>query len=143
MRHLSHLAALLVMSVSTSAMAAEPEMEPIENFLQQNANSKNGGVEVYVGLRCYSLFKIMGYYTGTNNMGDAAKKFNDTSNTYLEMAAKSQKPKNPAYLVGQAEIMIESYTDRFLKAKARTGNFSDDPVIAMDMKFCSDLTKGE
>lgn len=143
MRHLSHLAALLIMSVSTSSMAAEPEMEPIENFLQQNADSTNGGLEVYVGLRCYSLFKIMGYYTGTNNMADASKKFNDASSTYLEMAAKSQNPKNPAYLVGQAKLMIESYTDRFLKAKARTGNFSDDPVIALDMKFCSDLTKGE
>lgn len=143
MRRSRHLAALLILLCSTPAMAAEPEMEPIESFVQQNANSKNGGVEVYVGLRCYSLFAIMSYYTGTNNMSDASKKFDETSSIYLEMAAKSQNPKNPAYLVGQAKIMIESYTDRFLKAKARTGNFSDDPVIAKDMKFCSDLTKGE
>ncbi len=143
MRRSSHLAALLILLGSTPAMAAEPEMEPIENFLQQNANSKNGGVEVYIGLRCYSLFKIMSYYAETNNMADMSKKFDDASSTYLEIAAKIQNPKNQSYLVGQAKIMIESYTDRFLTAKARTGNFSDDPVIAQDMKFCSDLMKGE
>lgn len=143
MRRFSLPAAFLILLSSASTMAVEPEMEPIENFLRQNSNSKNGVVEVYIGLRCYSLFKIMSYYAETNNMSKESKEFDETSSIYLEIAAKSQNPKNPAYLVGQAKLMIESYTDRFLKAKARTGNFSDDPVIAEDMKFCSDLMKGE
>lgn len=141
MRRFSHLAALLIMAGSSSAMAAEPEMEPIESFLQQNLNSTNGGVEVYVGLRCYSLFRLMSYYTENNNLLEQSKELKDSSEIFLQIAKESQNPKNESYLLGQIEIMIPSYVDRFLVAKARTGNFSDDQVIAKDMKFCSSIMR--
>ncbi len=143
MRRIKALAALLIVLGSASAMAAEPEMAPIEDFLAQNLNSKNGAVEVHVGLRCYSLFRIMSFYTENNNMAETSKKYKDSSLTFLEMASKAQSPKNQSYLLGQVDIMISSYINRFLKAKALTGNFSDDPVISKDMKFCSDILKDE
>lgn len=141
MLRIKALAALIIILGSPPAMAAEPEMVPIEDFLAQNLNSQNGGVEVHVGLRCYSLFRIMSVYTANNNMVDTSKNYKDSSLSFLEMASRAQSPKNQSYLLGQVDIMISSYTSRFLKAKALTGNFSDDPVIAKDMKFCSDILK--
>lgn len=114
-------------------------MAPIDKFIEDNANSKNGGTEVYVGLRCASLFMLASIYTKNNEMLDESTKFAKASESAFSFAAYSQNPKNNDYLVGQVEIMIKAYKDRFLKAKDLTGNFSDDPIIAADMKTCSDI----
>ena len=136
-------AALLALSVTTPLSAAPPEMQPIEKFVMENLESTNGSTEVYIGLRCSSLLRIMSVYTGENAMADMSKRFSDASNTFLEIARESQNPKNEAFLIGQTKLMIEAYKARFLEAKARTGNFSDDPVIASDFKFCDSLLKGD
>lgn len=143
MRRFVKLAAILLLSGPTSGMAAEPEMQTIETFIRQNSNSKNGSLEVHVGLRCYSLFTIMAAYTENNNMAKYSKNFKDSALIFLNMAIESQITKNQSYIVDQSKIMIEAYTARFLKAKALTGNFSDDEIIAKDMAFCSSLAKGE
>jgi hypothetical protein len=120
--------------------ATPPAMEPIEEFLAENVGSDSGGVEVYVGLRCYSLFRVMSIYAKDNNLNEEAERFSEASNTFLQVAENSQNPKNMKYLVSQIKFMIEGYTERFLQSKALTGNFSEDSVIKADMAFCSSLT---
>ena len=78
-------------------------------------------------------------YTLDNNMKDASEKFGFASDAALKFAAENQKPYNEGYLLGQIKIMTDAYVERFLTAKARTGNFSDDEVIKSDIKTCSEI----
>lgn len=126
-------------ALGVASPAAAQEMAPIDKFLEGNANATNGGSEVYVGLRCASLFMLMSIYMKNNEMLDEATKFAKASESAFAFAANSQKPKNDDYLAEQVKIMMPAYRDRFLKAKALTGNFSEDPVIAADMKTCSEV----
>lgn len=129
----------IISALGMDAPAAAQEMAPIDKFIEQNAQATNAGTEVFVGLRCASLFMLISIYAGNNKMDDQAAKFKEASQSAFKFAADSQKPKNDEYLVGQVKIMLEAYKDRFLKAKALTGNFSDDPVINADMKTCLDV----
>jgi hypothetical protein len=139
MRNLMTLTACWCLATANSVSAAPPEMETIERFVEQNAQSTNGGTEVHIGLRCYSLFRIMYVHLKENGMSDLAAEMDRSSNLYLEFARSYQQPENDAYLLNQTKIMVAAYTERFLVAKARTGNFSDDPVIAQDFTFCREL----
>ena len=133
-------AALILVLTSPSAIqAAPPEMKPIDDFLLQNETSTNGAAEVFVGLRCLTLYALLSRYTADNNMPDAAKVFKDRSGAALEIVLKFQKPYNDEYTKGQVELIGEAYTERFLKAKARTGNFGDDEVIKSDLKTCGKM----
>ena len=132
-------ALILVLTGPSAIQAAPPEMKTIKDFMIANANATNGGTEVFIGLRCSSLYAIMKTYTLDNNMKDASEKFGFASDTALKFAAEHQKPYNEGYLIGQIEIMTDSYVERFLTAKARTGNFSDDEVIKSDIKTCSEI----
>ena len=133
-------AALILVLTSPSAIqAAPPEMKTIEDFMIANANATNTGTEVFVGLRCSSLYAIMKTYTLDNNMKDASEKFGFASDAALKFAVEHQKPYNEGYLLGQIKIMTDAYVERFLTAKARTGNFSDDEVIKSDIKTCSEI----
>lgn len=133
-------AALILVLTSPSAIqAAPPEMKPIDDFLLQNETSTNGAVEVFVGLRCLTLYALLSRYTADNNMPDAAKVFKDRSGAALKIVMKFQKPFNVEYTNGQVELIGEAYTERGLKAKARTGNFNDDEVIRSDMKTCHEM----
>ena len=133
-------AALILVLTSPSAIqAAPPEMKPINDFLLQNETSTNGAVEVFVGLRCLTLYGLLSQYTADNNMADAAKVFKERSGTALGIVMKFQKPYNDEYTRGQVELIGEAYTERFLKAKARTGNFGDDEVIKSDLKTCGEM----
>ncbi|NQV95202.1 MAG: hypothetical protein HQ482_08755 [Sphingomonadales bacterium] len=132
-------ALILVLTSPSVIQAAPPEMKTIDDFIIDNANATNGGTEVFIGLRCSSLYALLSRYTADNNMADAAKVFKDRSGSALEIAMKIQKPYNDEYTKGQLELMGEAYTERFLKAKARTGNFGDDEVIRSDWKTCDEL----
>jgi hypothetical protein len=133
-------AALILVLTSPSVLqAAPPEMKPIDDFLLQNETSTNGAVEVFVGLRCLTLYGLLSRYTADNNMADAAKVFKERSGTALGIVMKFQKPYNDEYTRGQVELIGEAYTERFLQAKARTGNFGDDEVIKSDLKTCGEM----
>ena len=133
-------AALILVLTSPSAIqAAPPEMKTIKDFIISNANATNGGTEVFIGLRCSSLYAIMKTYTLDNNMKDASEKFGFVSDTALKFAAEHQNPYNEGYLLGQIEIMTDSYVERFLTAKARTGSFGDDEVIKSDLSTCGEI----
>jgi hypothetical protein len=132
-------ALILVLTGPSAIQAAPPEMKTIKDFMIANANATNGGTEVFVGLRCSSLYAIMKTYTLDNNMKDASEKFAIVSDTALKFAAEHQDPYNEGYLLGQIEIMTNSYVERFLTAKARTGNFGDDEVIKSDINTCGEI----
>lgn len=143
MRDVSTFFAVFATSIASTTAAAPPEMKPIETFVEENIRSTNGSTEVFVGLRCYSLMRLMAIYTEENNMLEDSRRFSGASDIFLMVAQESQIPKDKAYLISQIRIMISAYRDRFLEAKARTGNFSDDPVIRQDMAFCSELAKND
>ena len=130
---------LILAAISSPAPASSPEMRPITDFIVENGNSTNGGTEVFVGLRCSSLFSILEQYTSNNNMPDASEKYKAASKAALKFALDNQRPFSEEYTVNQLKIMMESYVDRFTTSKARTGNFSDDEVIKSDAKTCGDI----
>lgn len=114
-------------------------MQPIEKFVYDNSESSNGSTEVFVGLRCYSIFMLMHVYTKDNGLVEYSKKYYDGAQTFLTVAIESQNPKNQDFLTNQIDRMTGLYRERFLEAKARTGNMSDDPIISADLQFCSGL----
>lgn len=137
MRIFGTLVALIAAGMAVPAGAQD--MATIDSFIQRNAEATNGGTEVFVGLRCSSLFMLMSIYASNNKLEDHAEKFSKSSENAFKFAAHSQDPKNIGYLTGQVELMLEAYKERLLKAKALTGNFSDDKIISADLKTCSDI----
>ena len=119
--------------------AQSPEMQPIEKFVYDNSESSNSSTEVFVGLRCYSIFMLMHVYTKDNGLVEYSQKYYDGAQTFLKVAVESQNPKNQEFLTNQIDRMTGLYKERFLEAKARTGNMSDDPIISADLQFCSGL----
>lgn len=115
------------------------EMSTIKKFIQENSKSKNGSTEIFIGLRCSSLYILMGAYTDNNQMKSQSENFRSLSNYALKFAYDNSKDKNIDYLSSQMEIMTSAYKDRFLKSKALTGNFSDDPIISADLDTCSEV----
>ena len=105
------LSILILAILSSPAGASSPEMRPIKDFIAENRNSTNGGTEVFVGLRCLSLFSILQQYTFNNNMSDASDKYKDASEAALKFALDNQNPYNEEYTVSQLKIMMESYVD--------------------------------
>ena len=129
----------VLVALSSPISASAPEMRPIKDFLIENADASNGGTEVFIGLRCSSIFSIMEKYAADNGMADASTKFKEASFAALKFAADNQNPFDKGYISGQMKLMIESYADRFLKSKAMTGNFSDDEVISSDIETCGEI----
>jgi hypothetical protein len=57
----------------------------------------------------------------------------------LNFALENRNKATDEFIIGQSKVMVESYADAFLTAKARTGNGVDDPVIQADLKTCGEI----
>ena len=132
------LATIIFGFFSSGVLAKELEMQPIENFLVKEGKPSDASMQ-FVGLRCAALFSIMSQYGFDNNMKDIGEKFKVASESAIEMAASASHPFNEDFLLGQLKMMMEAYTERWLKAKALTGNFSDDTIISADLNTCTTL----
>ena len=118
-------------------------MVPIEEFLKGENSGKDefgDAAKQFVGLRCGSLYLILSQYGKDNGMADKGENFKRAADVAFEMA-QSVKPYNEKYVLAQIEMIIDGYTKRWLKAKAMTGNFSDDQIIKSDMNICGRLFK--
>ena len=132
-------AALILVLTSPSAIqAAPPEMKSITEFLQQNNGSGNNSDEEFLGLRCLSLFLVLGEYYSAGKMPDAAKSLKAKSSIAIEFL-KNQNSFNEKYVQGQVKLMIELYAQKILEAKARTGSFTDDDVMKSDIATCGEI----
>lgn len=131
-------AVILVLTSSSAIQAAPPEMKPIDDFLQQNTGSTNASSEVFLGLRCLSLFMVLGEYSAAGQMPDVAKNLRAKSIVAFEFV-KEQRPYKEEFVKGQVKMMVDLYTQRVLESKARTGSFSDDDVIKADIAICGGI----
>lgn len=117
-----------------SGPALGQDMKTIDDFLEDNIKSENGSTEVFVGLRCSSIYFMMhSYFDGQK---EYAGQFEGLSGLAFEFARRNQDPKEEEFLTNQFMTMIEGYKGRWLKAKAYSGNFNDDVVISRDIATC-------
>jgi hypothetical protein len=113
-------------------------MKTISEFLQQNTGSTNASSEVFLGLRCLSLFMVLGEYSAAGQMPDVAKNLRAKSIVAFEFV-KKQPPYKEEFVQGQVKMMVDLYTQRVLESKARTGSFSDDDVMKSDIATCGEV----
>ena len=141
MKNISRIViAMLAFSVS-EARAEETEMVPIEEFLKGESSGANGlgdAAQQFVGLRCGSLYLILAQYGKDNGMSDLGEKFSRAAEAALGLA-RSAKPYSEEYVLTQVAIIMDGYKKRWLKAKAMTGNFSDDRLIKSDIDLCGKI----
>jgi hypothetical protein len=137
------LLALCAGSLNTKNCAAQ-EMATVEKYISQNNFEKNPGAMQFVMLRCASLFLLVGGHfqespdLQTKTIG---KRYSERGNRFLKLSEEVAKPFDQEFALGQANRMIEAYKERWLRQKALSGNFSDDPIIRSDMQVCSSLSK--
>jgi hypothetical protein len=130
--------ALIGMLLTANTLAIETEMQPIAKFLEGESTLSDAGVQ-FVGLRCFALFSILSAYSNDNGMPDKGARFEKAGDVALARAIEASKRLNQDFLQGQIKLMVDGYTQRWLKAKALTGNFSDDSVISADLPVCTGL----
>jgi hypothetical protein len=88
-------AALILVLTSPSAIqAAPPEMKSITEFLQQNNGSGNNSDEEFLGLRCLSLFLVLGEYYSAGKMPDAAKSLKAKSSIAIDLKTRIHSMRN-------------------------------------------------
>lgn len=126
-------------------------MKSIDEFLEDNSGATNGSSEVFVGLRCHALHTIFVQYfensSGSDPIGSDKEKslvemierLKQSSAGALNFALENRNKATGEFIIGQSKIMVESYADAFVTAKARTGSGVDDPVIQADLKTCGEI----
>lgn len=104
-----------IIFLSMAVQSHAQEMTPIDKFIGENANSKNVGIEVFVGLRCSSLFTVLRVYLENNKMLEASKKFEAGSHSALKFAIENAPKNSEKYLTEQLKFITSAYTEIFLK----------------------------
>jgi len=109
-------------------MSFAQEMLTIEKYVGQNNFDRNPGAMQFVFLRCASIFLLVGGYLQEQPGYQAdGKKFSEAGNSFLEASLEKTKPSSQQFVVDQISRMTGAYKERWLRAKALSGNFSDDP----------------
>jgi hypothetical protein len=121
-----------------NVMADETEMQPIGVFLEGESTLDGPGAQ-FIGLRCHVLLSILSGYSQDNGIPDMVDVFRPASDLALRSAITALESPDKNFLTGQIELMMKGYTQRWLRAKALTGNFSDDAVIKADLPFCMQI----
>ena len=143
MKYAARIAIALMPLLSFSVYAEETQMVPIEEFLKgENSDKDEPGdaAKTFVGLRCTSLLLIWSKYLQDNGENELAQKFERSAQLALGLA-QSVKSFDEEYGRAQIRIMVDGYKERWLKAKAMTGNVSDDRIIRSDLAFCGRVFK--
>jgi hypothetical protein len=120
------------------AFGQSQDLQPLEQYVQANNFETNPGALGHVFLRCASVLFIMSAATQSDvSLQSVSKKFKDTSDAFLDAAL--QNGASEEFVSDQMLRMAASYKERYLSAKANSGNFSDDPVIRSDVTLCAAL----
>ena len=134
------LVAAIFLATGIAAIGAGPvfsqEMVTIEKYVGQNEFERNPGAAQFVFLRCASIFAVI--YSEILIFKAQGKVYSESGDKFLSMS-ESVKPFSQEFALEQFGRMTEAYKQRWLRAKALSGNFSDDPVIRSDMQLCSTL----
>ena len=137
------LVAAIFLTTGFAAIGAGPvfsqEMDAIEKYMGQNDFERNPAAAQFVFLRCASIFLLVGGHLQRDSDLQAQAKVYSHGDGFLSMS-ESVKPFNQEFALEQSGRMTEAYKQRWLRAKALSGNFSDDPVIRSDIQLCSTLT---
>lgn len=83
-------------------------------------------------------FYLCGHLQRDTHLQAQGKVYSESGDKFLSMS-ESVKPFSQEFALEQFGRMTEAYKQRWLRAKALSGNFSDDPVIRSDMQLCSTL----
>ena len=141
MKNVVRIAIAFMPLLSFSTYAEETQMVPIEEFLKSENSGKDelgDATKSFVGLRCTSLMLIWSKFLRDNGKNDLSQEFERSAELALGLA-KSVKLFNEEYGREQIRIMVGGYKERWLKAKAMTGNVSDDRLIKSDMLLCRQI----
>ena len=117
------------------ASSEQMEMQSISRFLEGEKTPGPTAAQ-FVSLRCGALLNMLAAYTKDNGLPEKAAQFRTLADVAVASAIKTSKPPSEEFILGQIKLMTEGYTQRWLKAKALTGNFSDDLVIQSDLPVC-------
>ena len=129
----------------TEALAAdEVPMISVDQFMK-SARADNPHTLQFVAMRCAAV-----YLTMASVISDADAKlkplkqgFIETTGRFVTMAQRIQQKTTPdnaelegGFVMSNVFKMKELYVERAVTARARTGNFSDDPIIRADTGSC-------
>lgn len=131
-----------IIAISSPFEAKSQEMKSINDFVQGNLNSKNKSTEFFVGMRCYAIYSVFSFYLNDNAQTQMASNFKALAGKAFDFALANREKSSDDYISSQAKMMVDGYVERFLKAKALTGNGTDDPVIENDLSTCGYIFGG-
>ena len=102
-------------------------MKSIDDFLANelaiSSSGNNPAHLQFIGLRCGALFSILTRYGYDNKMKEQGDSFAKAQKVALSLAMEASVPFNRAFFVGQLEIRVAAYIERWKRAKALTGVF--------------------
>jgi len=136
----STLSLCVVLSWTSNCLAQE--MTTIEKYMEQNDFERNPGAAEFIFLRCASLYTVIGVGIGQNaGLHKESQAYIEGGKQFLGFLAAIPNPSSAKHVGDQMQRMVEAYRERWLRSKALTGNFSDDPIIRSDGPICSKLLK--
>lgn len=142
-KQFSFVIILIIIFMVGSRTSYAIEMQTIDKYISQNDFQKNPGASRFIFMRCASLYTLIGAsFISNQETKQIAQKLIADGEKILDTLIK-QNPLDKKYINDQAILMLEGYKERFLKAKALTGNFSDDPIIKADTQTCEFILKGK
>ena len=120
--------------------ANSPATISIEEYVQQNTLN-NIAAKQFVVLRCSGLYLFFAGVTQANGDRQKAKLFSDQAVVFVGIAQQLEIKKESTFPLDQMRLMGEMCDERAKVAKARTGNWSDDKIIASDAAYCKRMTQ--
>lgn len=124
------------------ASFASPEMKSIIEFLDAeniNSNGTENPVHLqFTGLRCTAILTMLVQNLDDNGLKDMARRIEIIHDNALNSVIISTSS-NQKFIETQLKIMISAYLERWQKAKALTGSWSNDPIIKSDIDTCTQI----
>jgi hypothetical protein len=123
-------------------LVAEPaiaqDMRAIDDFIAENNSNTNKSTENFIGLRCASLYLVIGGVIEIKESAASAKKFRDLSSSAIDFAINNGL-KDGYYISSQIDLISKNYIEKIRMSQALTGNMFDNPVIVADMDRCKSI----
>jgi hypothetical protein len=142
------IAAVIVSSAVPGATGTRgSEAVPMITIERYMANNQmNDSTLEFVSMRCAALFLVFSNAASSHDRNLATNLAKNSSDFFLKAEKLEERitgRPRPAFGEGavfqQIAMMGKVYTQLALEAKARTGSFSDDPVIKSDGIVCRSL----
>jgi hypothetical protein len=130
------LAVAVTVALPSAVLGQEPPKTiSIEEYAQSNSMAGMAAKQ-FVVMRCAALYAFMAeaaQAASDNPLADALFK---VGGRFLGIAIRLENNTASTFPQDQIVRMAVIYAGRAAEAKARTGNWSDDPLIRSDGDFC-------